>query len=308
MDGAVRAGKRAAAEVLDKLVSAAAAVPSCAEPCLLATTVRFLRAEVSLLAAASGHAPDRAEPPRRARHDDVPGTARARDLRPSVVRRLARGLRRGHRVHHRADQHGHQHRDLSRHPGAPAPRRSRPRRAAAGTLRVAAHPGGRRRGRRSEPRRSTGLDVEGHAVLFRTGWDRHWRTERYGDPEHPCLGTDATERLIAGGAVLVGIDSVNIDATSTGERPVHTALLAAGIPIVEHLTGLDAAAAVGRALHRHPAGGARPGHVPRPRLRQPALTAEVSLRCAPRVCVLALSPATSRRRRRPAPRAAGSPG
>ncbi len=90
-----------------------------------------------------------------------------------------------------------------------------------------------------------GLDVEGHAVLFRTGWDRHWRTERYGDPEHPALGTGTAELLIAGGAVLVGIDSVNIDATTTRERPVHTALLAAGIPIVEHLTGLDALPATG---------------------------------------------------------------
>ena len=49
-----------------------------------------------------------------------------------------------------------------------------------------------------------------------------------------------TALLVEGGAALVGIDSVNIDATSTNERPVHTALLAAGIPIVEHLTGLGA--------------------------------------------------------------------
>jgi kynurenine formamidase len=38
--------------------------------------------------------------------------------------------------------------------------------------------------------------------------------------------------------VLVGIDSVNIDDTTTGERPAHTLLLAAGIPVVEHLTSL----------------------------------------------------------------------
>ena len=44
---------------------------------------------------------------------------------------------------------------------------------------------------------------------------------------------------MAGGVALVGIDSVNIDGTSTGERPIHTALLGAGIPIVEHLRGLD---------------------------------------------------------------------
>ena len=38
----------------------------------------------------------------------------------------------------------------------------------------------------------------------------------------------------------MGIDSVNIDDTTTGERPAHTVLLAAGILIVEHLTGLHA--------------------------------------------------------------------
>lgn len=41
------------------------------------------------------------------------------------------------------------------------------------------------------------------------------------------------------GAAIVGIDSVNIDATRTGERPIHSALLAAGIPIVEHLCRLE---------------------------------------------------------------------
>jgi len=81
-------------------------------------------------------------------------------------------------------------------------------------------------------------DVAGRAVLVRTGWDVHFGTERYGDPSHPFLATEIAEALVAGGAALVGIDSVNIDGTTTGERPVHTALLAAGIPIVEHLTNL----------------------------------------------------------------------
>lgn len=83
------------------------------------------------------------------------------------------------------------------------------------------------------------LDVAGRAVLFRTGWDAHWGTDRYGLPEHPFVGTDAAAVLVEQGAAVVGIDSVNIDSTRDGERPIHTALLAAGIPIVEHLTGLD---------------------------------------------------------------------
>jgi kynurenine formamidase len=86
--------------------------------------------------------------------------------------------------------------------------------------------------------RLDGHDVVGRAVLFRTGWDSHWGTERYGEPDHPYLGVAAAERLADGGAAVVGIDSVNIDGTRTGERPIHSVLLAAGVPIIEHLTGL----------------------------------------------------------------------
>jgi kynurenine formamidase len=91
------------------------------------------------------------------------------------------------------------------------------------------------------------LDLAGRAVLFATGWDRHWGTDTYGDPSHPFVNADLVESLVDGGAVLVGIDSVNIDDTRGGDRPAHTGLLAAGIQVVEHLTGLDAL--VGREFH-----------------------------------------------------------
>jgi kynurenine formamidase len=84
-----------------------------------------------------------------------------------------------------------------------------------------------------------GLELTGRAVLFHTGWDAHWGTERYGGGDHPFLGVAAAERLVAAGAAIVGIDSVNIDDTRTGERPIHSLLLGAGIPIVEHLCRLD---------------------------------------------------------------------
>lgn len=82
------------------------------------------------------------------------------------------------------------------------------------------------------------VDVRGAAVLVETGWgDRHWGTERYFDG-HPFLAADAAEHLAAAGAALVGIDSYNIDDTADPARSVHTRLLRAGIPIVEHLRGL----------------------------------------------------------------------
>ena len=82
-----------------------------------------------------------------------------------------------------------------------------------------------------------GLDVRGKAVLVHTGWDRHWRTDRYGDG-HPFLTAEAAHWLIENGAALVGIDSNNIDDTRARARPVHTKRLAANIPICEHMTGL----------------------------------------------------------------------
>ena len=82
-----------------------------------------------------------------------------------------------------------------------------------------------------------GHDVANKAVLVRTGWDRHWRTDAY-FTGHPFLTQDAARHLVERGARIVGIDSFNIDDISGGERPVHSTLLAAGIPICEHLTNL----------------------------------------------------------------------
>jgi kynurenine formamidase len=79
--------------------------------------------------------------------------------------------------------------------------------------------------------------VRGRAVLFHTGWDRHWRTEAY-HAGHPHLTEGLARWLVDAGAVLVGIDSFNIDSVVTGERPVHSVLLGQEIPIVEHMRGL----------------------------------------------------------------------
>lgn len=84
----------------------------------------------------------------------------------------------------------------------------------------------------------TGLDVKDKAVLVHTGWDKHWRTEEYSNGNHPFLTEGAATYLAKNAAVLVGIDSFNIDATSDGNRPAHSVLLGHDIPIVEHLCGL----------------------------------------------------------------------
>ena len=85
-----------------------------------------------------------------------------------------------------------------------------------------------------------GSTVAGRAVLLHTGGDRHWGTPDYA-VDAPYLTRAGAGWLVDSGTALVGIDAVNIDDISpeaAGERPAHSLLLAAGIPIVEHLTGL----------------------------------------------------------------------
>lgn len=82
------------------------------------------------------------------------------------------------------------------------------------------------------------LDLTGKAVLIQTGWSRHWKTDAYFE-NHPFLTKDAAEYLKQQGVALAGIDSLNIDDIEDLERPVHSILLAAEIPIVEHLCNLE---------------------------------------------------------------------
>lgn len=96
------------------------------------------------------------------------------------------------------------------------------------------------------------FDVRGKAVLVHTGWALHWRTDRYFE-EHPFLTESAALHLRQQGAALVGIDSLNIDDTSGGDRPVHTTLLGAGIPIVEHLCNLERVPVTGARFSAVPA-------------------------------------------------------
>lgn len=84
---------------------------------------------------------------------------------------------------------------------------------------------------------------DGEMVLLRTGWDRHWGTDRY--REHPYLSPAAARRCVEAGWA-VGIDAPSPDPTPT-ERATpaepeplsaHHTLLGADRLIVENLTNL----------------------------------------------------------------------
>jgi arylformamidase len=82
------------------------------------------------------------------------------------------------------------------------------------------------------------LDVRGKAVLLHTGDDAYFGSPAYAEGCH-FLTRAGAAWLAERDPALVGIDGLNIDDAADGERPAHTLLLAADIPLVEHLTGLD---------------------------------------------------------------------
>ena len=86
--------------------------------------------------------------------------------------------------------------------------------------------------------------LAGRAVLIHTGHAAKWGSEAY-FVDHPYLSEASAELLRDAGVACVGIDTLNIDSTAGGGRPVHSVLLRADIPIIEHLTGLEALPASG---------------------------------------------------------------
>ena len=96
-----------------------------------------------------------------------------------------------------------------------------------------------------------GVELAGKAVLLHTGWASHWRTDQYFEG-HTYLTEDAAVYLRDQGVALVGIDSYNIDDIRDGRRPVHTTLLGANIPIVEHMTNLEQVPDHGFRFHAAP--------------------------------------------------------
>lgn len=84
-----------------------------------------------------------------------------------------------------------------------------------------------------------GQEVEGAAVLVRTGWSERWGTEAFWETD-PYLSASTVDALLERRPALVGVDFRNVDDTTDPARPAHTKLLGAGILIVEALANLAA--------------------------------------------------------------------
>lgn len=87
-------------------------------------------------------------------------------------------------------------------------------------------------------------DADADLVVFWTGWDEHWNTDRYLD--HPYLDPEAAATCAEQG-LAVGVDALNPDPTpsqnASDEEPsgfqAHHELLGADCLVLENLTNLQ---------------------------------------------------------------------
>jgi arylformamidase len=77
-------------------------------------------------------------------------------------------------------------------------------------------------------------------VLFRTANSARWAKEAKFFADYVPLAPETAGPLLARGVRLVGIDSLSIESDPSGRFPLHRALLAAGVVILEGLQLADA--------------------------------------------------------------------
>lgn len=83
------------------------------------------------------------------------------------------------------------------------------------------------------------LADEADFLLFHTGWDTHWGTEKYFG-EYPVVSLEVCQYLLDSKKKGVGFDVIGIDPISDGNLTRHRMLLSQrDMVIIENLTNLD---------------------------------------------------------------------
>lgn len=79
---------------------------------------------------------------------------------------------------------------------------------------------------------------EAEFLLFHTGWEQFWGSERYfGD--YPCIDTEVAEYLVKSQKKGIGLDTIGLDPIADGNLTLHKKLLEKNeIVIIENLMNL----------------------------------------------------------------------
>ena len=84
----------------------------------------------------------------------------------------------------------------------------------------------------------TAIPPDVTAVLFHTGWQARWNSERYFE-DPPLLTEEATTLLLERGIRLFGFDSSSCDALNSESLPIHHKIFSYDGLILENLHNLD---------------------------------------------------------------------
>ncbi len=72
-------------------------------------------------------------------------------------------------------------------------------------------------------------------ILFYTGWEDHWGTERFLEDTFPVPDEEAARYLVSRGLKGVGTDAISIDRMGDSRLPIHHILLKDSILSIENL-------------------------------------------------------------------------
>ena len=83
-----------------------------------------------------------------------------------------------------------------------------------------------------------GIIEDAEFVLFKTGWDRYWDTEKfYG--KFPVISEEVADYLISSNKKGIGLDVISIEAIESEDLPMHHKVLKNNLVIIENLCNLD---------------------------------------------------------------------
>jgi kynurenine formamidase len=83
-----------------------------------------------------------------------------------------------------------------------------------------------------------GIIEDAEFVLFKTGWDRYWDTEKYYG-NFPVISEEVADYLISSNKKGIGLDVISIEAIESEDLPMHHKVLKNNLVIIENLCNLD---------------------------------------------------------------------
>ena len=83
-----------------------------------------------------------------------------------------------------------------------------------------------------------GIIEDAEFVLFKTGWDRYWDTEKYYG-NFPVISEEVADYLISSNKKGIGLDVISIEDLESEDLPMHHKVLKNNLVIIENLCNLD---------------------------------------------------------------------